>query len=256
MLGTVLKNKPLVEAIFQLQWELQETGTELKTDPNYGILLGRLYDRIESEYPFHERLPTADIPDEIAAYVVQHRFRKGEGEWPLVQLGPGIMTVNDTEGYVWQDFQQRACTVTAKLRESYPQPQGLKIERLLLRYIDSVSLDREKNNALDFLRDYLKTRIELQPELFEDTGVSRVASNLDLRFSFPCDRPTGAMNVRFALGNTRGQEALIWETVVQSTGAEVPEDTQQIPAWLEEAHCLTHDWFFKMIEGELRRRFE
>ena len=61
-----LKNKPLIEAIFEFRWELREPSPEMKVDPHYKILIGRMHDKISDEYPFHEQLPTATMSDEIA----------------------------------------------------------------------------------------------------------------------------------------------------------------------------------------------
>ena len=116
----ILTNKPLVEAIFELRWELQEVSPGFKTDPHYPILIGGIYGKAKSQYGFHEKLPTATMPDEIAGYIVQHRFRKGENSWPLIQIGPGIITLNDTEGYVWEDFEKRIPAVVDMLFDTYP----------------------------------------------------------------------------------------------------------------------------------------
>ena len=97
----VLQNKPLVEAIFELRWKLEERSPGIKIDPHYKILVGAMYEKVKDRYPFPEQMPTVNIPDEMAAHVVQHRFRKAENEWPLVQVGPGIVTLNDTHGYTW-----------------------------------------------------------------------------------------------------------------------------------------------------------
>ena len=35
----ILKNKPLVEAIFELRWELQEPAPGMKIDPHYNLNL-------------------------------------------------------------------------------------------------------------------------------------------------------------------------------------------------------------------------
>lgn len=53
MLRKILKNKPLVEAIFELRWELKEQESRMKIDPHYKILVGRIYDKVSNEYPFH-----------------------------------------------------------------------------------------------------------------------------------------------------------------------------------------------------------
>ena len=77
-------------------------------DPHYRLLLGRLFDRFQKDYPVHEQLPTASLPDDMVGQVVQHRFRVAKDDWPLVQVGPGVFTVNDTQHYTWTDFEQRA----------------------------------------------------------------------------------------------------------------------------------------------------
>jgi len=43
-----LIDKPLIEAIFELRWELQQNTAGLALDPNYRLLLGRMFDRLET----------------------------------------------------------------------------------------------------------------------------------------------------------------------------------------------------------------
>ena len=107
MTRIILKNKPLVEAIFELKWKLIQQDTGIYIDPHYKILIGSLYEKIKDKYPFYEQLETARMPDEIAAYLVQHRFRVKENDWPLIQIGPGIITLNDTDNYVYHVFPTR-----------------------------------------------------------------------------------------------------------------------------------------------------
>ncbi len=257
MFRKILKNKPLIEAIFELRWELQEQSPGVKIDPYYKILIGRIYDRVKSEYPFHEQLPTVMMPDEIAGYVVQHRFRKGKDIWPLIQIGPGIITLNDTEGYVWENFEKRISPVLDTLFKAYPDAKNnLKVNGLLLRYIDAVDFDYEKGDIFDFLKDKMKMNIEIHEKLFEKTGVSKLPLGLDLKFSFPSTKPKGAVHIRFVRGKRKNADALLWETIVQSAGEDIPKVKEEIATWVKVAHNLTDDWFFKLIEGELLRRFE
>lgn len=253
----VLQNKPLIEAIFELRWELQGRTEGMKIDPHYKILLGRIYDRAKDEYPFHEQLPAATMPDEIAGYVVQHRFRKDKDKWPLIQIGPGIVTLNDTEGYIWEDFEKRISHLLDVLFEAYPGAENdLKPNWLLLRYIDAVDFDYEKDDIFIFLKEKMKVSVEMYQELFKETGISNIPLGFDLRFSFPAKRPKGAVHLRFFRGKRRDVDALIWETQVQSIGKDAPNANGEISGWVADAHKLTDDWFFKMIEGELLRRFE
>lgn len=253
----ILKNKPLVEAIFELRWELQEPVSGIKIDPHYKVIVGRIYDKLYSEYPFHEQLPTASMPDEIAGHVVQHRFRKGNDQWPLIQVGPGIITVNDTEGYIWDDFEKRIIQSIGILFEVYPDSKNnLKINSAILRYIDAIAFDFEKEDIFNFLSEQMKTKISFYKNLFENTGVNEKPLSFDLQASFESTKPLGSCYLRFSRGKIKETDALIWETAVQSIMEDVPKDQVEIARWLQEAHELTDDWFFKLIEGELLRRFE
>lgn len=252
----VLTNKPLVEAIFELRWELAEEAPGLRVDPHYSLLIGRMYERLSTEYPFHEKLPTASIPEEMAAYVVQHRFRKAADQWPLVQVGPGIVTLNETESYDWDDFAPRIAALVNILFQAYPQPASLQVIALQLRYIDAMEFDYEAGNILEFLKRHMKIDVSLQPELFESTGVGRLPLAFDWRFSFPSDEPKAALLLRFARGEKRGLDALVWETTVRTEGEIALLTPGDIVGWAAKAHDLTHSWFFETIRGEeLERRF-
>lgn len=253
----ILKRKPLVEAIFELRWALQEPAPGIRIDPHYKILVGMIYDRVCNEYRFHEPLPTTSMPDEIAGYVIQHRFRKDRDKWPLIQIGPGIITVNDTEGYIWEDFEKRINQAVNILFEVFPDAENdLKVNRLLLRYIDAIAFDFDKEDIFAFLKKQMKSSISLHRKLFEDTGVEGKPLSSDLRFSFGCIKPKGTVHLRFVRGKKDKSGALIWETMVQSISQDVPRAKNEIANWVNEAHILTDDWFFKLIEGELLRRFE
>ncbi|WP_367363325.1 TIGR04255 family protein [Mesotoga sp.] len=49
--------------------------------------------------------------------------RKEQESWPLVQLGPGIITLNATEDYSWDDFSYRIDRLIENFFESYPDPK-------------------------------------------------------------------------------------------------------------------------------------
>jgi len=42
----------------------------------------------------------------------------------------------------------------------------------------------------------------------------------------------------------------------QSLEDNIPQNKEEIILWIKEAHNLINNWFFKMIAGELIRRFE
>jgi len=255
MPGKTLKNKPLIEAILEVKWALTSPIAGVQTDPHYKILLGRLYDKVREDYPEHEQLPTASMPDEIAGGMVQHRFRHAVNDWPLLQVGPGIFTLNDTHKYTWPDFRCRAIKAITKLFEAYPKPDTLKVINLLLRYIDAVEFDYMKEDIFLFLKDKMKVIALLPNNLFTDNEIQNIPKHFNWQSTFVCRHPPGTVTVRFATGQKEGKPCLLWETMVQSDGSEVPQMPRDFEQWIVSAHNITDDWFFKIIEGELERRF-
>lgn len=255
-----LKNAPLVESIFEIRWRLQTSPNApgMAFDPKYKLLVGRLYDRLVSEYPHHEPLPTAVMPDEMLNYFVQHRFRKSANGWPLVQVGPGIVTLNDTETYDWDNFSARGKQLLQCLSEVYPDESWpLVINTLQLRYIDAIPFDYKASNILDFIGDNLKIKIAFAPHLFSGAPIDLFPAGFDMSYSFPITTPAGIFRLRFTRGQKNGQDALIWETVVQSESDNLlktqPDDFE---VWLKDAHNITHELFFKMIAGTLEESFQ
>jgi len=251
-----LKNKPLVEAILELKWTLPAPSVPgIEGDPHYRLLLGRFSERMQGVYPFHEPLPTAQVPDAMVAQMVQHRFRTSEGGWPLIQVGPGIMTVNETDGYTWNDFKNRCAEAVTNLFEAHPAKQKFAVQDLTLRYIDAVEVDFSRESVFKFLQEKMKTNVSLPEGLFDGGRVNRNPAAFNWQASFPHDDPGGLVTLRFAVGKRRGNPALIWETLVQAARERIPAIPDGFSEWLGKAHDLTDDWFFKLIEGDLERRF-
>jgi uncharacterized protein (TIGR04255 family) len=252
--GETLKNPPLVEAIFEIKWQLRESGPGFVHDPHYNLLVGRLYDRLAQRYPFHEPLPSASIPADMIAGVVQHRFRKAADGWPVVQLGPGVFTVNDTQNYSWEDFKARILEGVIALFDVYPET--LTIQNLILRYVNAIDFDFSKEDVFVFLKEQMKIGISLYPFLFEEPSVQRAPESYDCRFTFGCTRPKATINLRFARGKKQGNDALFWETFVTTSSDDIPEMPVALGTWLGDAHDILEDWFFKLVKGDLLRSFE
>jgi uncharacterized protein (TIGR04255 family) len=177
------------------------------------------------------------------------------GDWPLVQLGLGLTTLNETSKYTWDDFRERAVAVVGRLFDAHPKPSDLRIESLVLRYIDAIEFDYSSDNILGFLKDKMKVRVELPDALFDTTGVAPSPHQLNWQCAFGLTEPRGNVTVKFATGKREKQPALIWETIVGSAGDQLPGMPEGFQDWLNEAHDVTDDWFFKLIEGDLERRF-
>ena len=86
-MGDKLFKPPLVEVVFELKWK-----DDQKED--YDLLVGELYSQLKSEFPEKELLKPSEIPSFAMPFKVQHRFREGKNDYPLYQLGPGILSFN------------------------------------------------------------------------------------------------------------------------------------------------------------------
>jgi uncharacterized protein (TIGR04255 family) len=125
-----------------------------------------------------------------------------------------------------------------------------------LRYIDAVEFHYEEESAFAFLRDKLKVGISLPAALFEQTGIRESPRSLSWQATFQCSDPRGGVHVSFATGQKEGKPAILWVSTVVYERDELPGMPSGFPAWVDAAHAITHDWFFKLIEGELERRFD
>jgi uncharacterized protein (TIGR04255 family) len=255
---TEVPKRPLVEAIFELRWELPETATGLRIDPNYGIIIGKLYSALEDEYGYYEQLPAANVPSEVARNVIQHRFRIAKNKWPLVQIGPGILTVNDTENYDPRDFEDRVLNAFKTLQDVYQSKDtSLNVSNLSLRYIDSIKFDFEREDLFEYLKDKLHTGVDVSPRLFEDSNISSSPVQFDWRVSFKATKPTSTCGLRIWTAKRDNDEnALVWETIVQSEKDQIAKDPFELHIWFAQAHTVTHNWFCKLTEGELYESFK
>jgi uncharacterized protein (TIGR04255 family) len=77
-----------------------------------------------------------------------------------------------------------------------------------------------------------------------------------LQSSHQSTRPRGLASLRLFIGEKEGSPSVLWDTVVESADQDLPRLPDGFLGWLEEAHAITHDWFFKMIEGDLERQFD
>jgi uncharacterized protein (TIGR04255 family) len=234
-----LKNKPLVEAILEIRWQLRGAPPAPQIDPHYKLLLGRLFDRMRKDYPEHEQLPTANVPDELVGHVVQHRFRLGANSWPLVQVGPGVFTVNSTADYTWRDFRPRVLAAIDRFYDAHPKVGELKITNLILRYIDAVYFDYTNENLFEFLKDKLKCAVSLPDNLFQGAAVENRPNSFTWQTAFKSGNPRGFISIRFATGQKSNGPAVVWETTVESAGDDLPEMPKDFESWLDAAHEIT-----------------
>jgi len=252
-----LLNPPLAEAIFELRWELlsdQQTGRF--RDVAYPMMYGRIYERLKKDFPLIEDLPSTQVHPEAGPFVVRHRLRKEKNGWPLVQIGPGIITVNEDKSYSWTSFQQLILRLVDSIVDLYPSSSlPLNLIKSEIRYINGIPFDLQKEHPLNFLAEKLHLKVEVDPEIFAHNEIDEKPNGVSLNLAYALNRPVGNFALSANLGQVLERPALIVQTVIQSLGETVPQDKENFEPWLSQAHMVAENCFQSLCKGALMQRF-
>lgn len=246
-----LPNAPLKEVVFELKWQLTvnpETNQEL--DMGFDMAQGRFQNLVKGDFPVHKRRLPVGMPLEFMSYHIVHQFWAGEGEHPVLQLGPGIFSQNDTERqYEWESkFLPQLQKSLEYLETSYGYaPETLAVN---LRYIDAIRLaDYEHGgNWLGFVSEALKIRLENN---FEPLGALK---NFQINQSFLLENGS-ELNIVVSNGvePDTNEPLLVWQTAVVHEGNMAWDD---LLSWVAYAHETTHRVFESMTKGDFYDSFK
>lgn len=178
---------------------------------------------------------------------VQHQFWTGELTWPVVQLGPGILSVNNTEAnYIWTEtFHPHILWALDVLETSYEKEFVFK--SAALRYIDAVDLDESLSDLRHFVAENLRT------QLSNDYKVPGILKNLNIVQSYEIeDGSVLNLQIHNGVNQSNGKNSLIWITEVQKSGNLFKKDLKH---WLGMAHDITSDTFVNMLNPDFYDSF-
>lgn len=240
-----LPNAPLIEVILELRWQISEQNDFEK----YRFLEGDLYNQIKGDYPYREPLVpiNAPFPIQMLKNKPTLRFRTEETGWPLIQMGPGLITTNTIDAnYEWDDFHSRINKVIDALYEV--DFFGLQQElSFTLKYFDFFEIDFKRKNALHFIENNL--HIGLNQSILTTT---KSPENIAINMSFQVEQ--GLYYLQLYKAIHKEIEGLIVETSIErSLGA---GNREEISNWLINAHDFTSDRFKQMTKGQLYKSFQ
>lgn len=248
-------NPPLVEAIFEVKWKLNQANSNSPpTDPYHSMALGH-FKHLASEAGFGwwEQLVGDDVPVFLMPHAARQRFRVAEGKWPLFQLGPGVMTVNQTAGYAWDDFQKHCVKAVECLTTAYSDsPVPLKPQQYALRYIDSDITNGEP--FVEFLREKMGVDIRIPEQAKERCDLAGEAIKTSLSMGFPLQSELGEAVFVFNSGTKNKEPAIVWETRIVKASEDIPP-LKSVPEWLEKARKVANSWFDVIVEKELKEGY-
>lgn len=250
-----LANKPLVEAMFELRWKTDEHPSKGQTA--FRLLFGRYYDRVRGTYPEVEDLPASQVPEALTPHIVRHRFRSGPNQWPLTQIGAGILTVNETEKYKWDPFREKIGGSLTALFESYPTDiSPFAPTQVELRYINLLPFDVWNGGITDFIANNLHTTISLDEKLFDGPRDTSRETGLDFSMSLRLKKPEGIGTLMFGTGESDNKTGILWQIIIRTHPRSVPQSCDDIIKWTDDAHDVVDRWFFTLARGSLMDSFD
>ncbi len=239
MSATKLKNAPLKEVIFELHWVGNTDPTGMKTDPGFDLAQGKFAEKLKKQFHLHRRLIPNAPPFKLYGVAV-HQYWKGELEWPVIQHGQGMITVNQTDkDYEWKkNYKPLVLDTIHKLIDSYEDSP--KFNKVKLQYIDAIDLDGI--DPVDFMRRNLQTEIQTNYEL---PGLLSHVS-IQQRCALP-GNSVMSINISDGINTKNGNKSILWTTTVEKKGS---MDYDVIVDWLETAHNFTSNFFKKMLNPD------
>ncbi|MCB0088167.1 MAG: TIGR04255 family protein [Caldilineaceae bacterium] len=261
-LNISLETNPLVEAWLEIKWQLKPNKTLPGSfvDPDFPFALGVFYEQVRDKFPHREETPMSSIPIDALPQHVRYRFTPESRLSPILQLGPGIATVNYTENYSWDEFETDAMYLRHHLLETYSQ---LNVQSVVLKYRNAVPFDHSAQSLFDFLKSLLNLTVITPVHVPGNSAVSNSPNGWQSIFTYDLRKPSGKGIMRVATGyysseiDPQQKPVILLELEVQSRYSDAPDflSKEDFKQWMESAHAVIHEWFFAFIDGDLRKQY-
>ena len=259
------ENAPLVEVIAEVRWAY----TKLPSIPNGGI--DPQYEQFAKDfasaveklgYTFREPLVPDEIPREFLAGQPMLRLRKGANQWPLFQVGQGLLTANVVPPYKgWAEYRTILRTALLTLYSSYPSAeQLLRFERLDLRYLDAFTAKHGLYEPYGKASsECVRIGVTIPDKLKEFVAggtFDNVTPVVQLSFNHKSMSETSG-EIKFGPGMTApdNAKALIAEFRIFKSIPSKYEDSEKILGWFDDAHREIREWFEATISDKTRDTF-
>jgi uncharacterized protein (TIGR04255 family) len=235
-INNTASSKNRVEIIFEFRWP-----DSLASRAQYKIVLAKIIDDLSKEYPIFEAQEASNIPDEMAFGLVQYRFRKKKEDWPLAQIGPGVLAINESSRYVWKDFNKRILDVVSILTK-HISIDKLGSARLVLKAVGAVDFDYNKQDVLSFLHKNIGVNIEPNAKFLKNKRLGN-PNGFDLNLLYKNASKRTNYRLRFGKGSHKGVSSLLWSMDCVSEYISLTDTyLKEINSWLDEAHLEINNW--------------
>jgi uncharacterized protein (TIGR04255 family) len=243
-----LANSPLQEVIFEVKWELDfDIHTNTFVDNYYQFALGKFQQLNSNQFPVVKPKFPIEIPFQVLNYQTVFQFWNQEKKWPVLQLGPGILTVNDTEAnYEWETVYFPLIKLAlGNLEKAYDNE--LKYIEFSLRYIDVVKVG---DYGFSDWGSFFEKNINFMFQNNFNTRGDIESFKLDQSFNLG---ENGVLKISFSNGKSdKMDEIFIWQTEVSCKKV---IDKKGLLEWVNFAHGETSSIFKEICKKEFYASF-
>jgi len=260
-----LSRSDLIEAWLTVKWELDTSDDpNFPQDPQFPFALGKFYDGVQDEFPYLEELPITKVGSGLLPHVVSYRFRAVKGGFPLLNLGPGIASINFGNEYTWERFKQGVDFFRAKLRTAYKDKP--RVSSVVLRYRNQIPFDNSKQELSEFITQNLNTVVQVPRSVPGDASVDSSFHGINIQIAYGLQSPleTGTVRVQSVTQVSTDEQdeqsenryvRLELEILTANNAVPQLQDDEAFDHWLNDAHAVCHEWFFSLIDGPLLEKY-
>lgn len=245
-----LPKAPLQEAIFEVRWSLDiDPSSKQQIDTGFSLAQGKLQEIVRKEFPHYVRKIPHGIPDQMFQYKIINQYWTKVETWPVLQLGPGLFTVNETElNYDWT--KKYSILIDKSLDWVYKAYDGkIKINFASLRYIDSVKPKDYgfENKWAEFIKEHFNFSFV---NSFNPRGTLN-GIRFDQYFELE-DKSSLHISMNSGKYRKSDEDALIWQTAVTKS---TEFEKNSLISWVNNAHSTTSDLFREMTKPDFYASF-
>lgn len=241
-----LPNSPLQEVIFEMLLNQEVDANGNPTGESFDLAQGIFDKKVSKDFKHRVTIPSP-LNFKIFPWI-KHQYWTSKDQWPVVQIGPGILTINDTEvTYEWHTFYSLILQTGKRLAESYEKK--LDIKKLALRYINAIALeDADAEQKLNFINTNF--RIHFTND-FSIKGATLLGLNNNQTYEL---NDGSLVNLSLTDGESKeNKPAIIWQIQVARSGVRTPEE---IAEWLKLAHSIASNLFKDTLSPKFYESFK
>lgn len=245
-----LLNAPLQEVIFEVKWALDvNEKTNQAYDKGFDLAAGKFSGIVQKNFPVVKRKIPDEIPNNLLNSQTVYQYKTGENKWPVLQLGPGIFTVNDTdENYDWEMTYFPLINDGIKWLEN-AYIKDLSYQYASLKYIDTIKVKEHgfSGDWKKFIARNLNISFENQFEIAADLTDVQLNQSFKLK-----DKSRLQISVSSGKMNKQNEPLLVWQIGINKQNVFNKEDLFE---WLVNSHKRTSSLFKELVKPTLYDSF-